>query len=49
MTSTRLGLEYAMKGTINFVWKIHMEAILDDNGLIDYIKTYVVKTPTTDA
>jgi len=33
-----------LKGTSNFVaWKDHMEAMLDDNGLIEYIKIYVAK------
>lgn len=34
-----LRLEYALEGTSNFVaWKDWMEAVLDDNGLLEYIK-----------
>ena len=50
MNSTGLRLEYALKGTTNFVaGKIHMEVVLHDNKLLDYVKTDVVKHPTTDA
>ena len=50
ITSTELRLEYALEGTTNFVaWKIHMEAVLDDNRLLDYIKTNLVKPPVVDA
>ena len=44
-----LRLEYALEGTSNFVaWKHHMEAILDDNGLLEYVKTNIPSPPTTD-
>ena len=34
-----LGLEYALEGTSNFVaWKECMEAVLDENGFLEYIK-----------
>jgi len=45
-----LELEYAFEGTINFVaWKIYMESILDDNGLLEYIKIDVAKPLIFDA
>ena len=45
-----LRLEYYLEGIKNFVaWKIHMEEVLDDNGLLEYIKTHVAKPPTSDA
>ena len=44
MAFNGLRLEYVLEGTSNFVaWKDHMEAILDDNGLLEYIKTKVAK------
>lgn len=50
MTSTGLRLEYALEGTTNFVaWKIHMELVLDDNWLLDYMKIVVVKPLEIDA
>lgn len=49
MTSTGLELEYALEGTTNFVaWKICMEEILDENGLLYYIKTDAVKPLASD-
>jgi len=43
-------LENFLEGTTNFVaWKIHMEAILDDNELLEYIKTDVAKPQASDA
>lgn len=45
-----LNIEYALEGTSNFVtWKDHMEAVLDDNGFLEYIKTYVEKPQAYDA
>ena len=45
MNFNGLRLEYALEGTSNFiVWKDRMEAVLDENGLLEYIKTYVVKS-----
>ena len=50
ITSNRLTLVYNLEGTTNFVaWKIRMEAILDDNGMLEYIKKNVAKSPTFNA
>ena len=50
MAFNGLGLEYALEGTSNFIaWKDRMEAVLDDNGLLEYIKTDVAKPETFDA
>lgn len=50
ITSTRLRLQYALKGTKNFVaWKMCVEVVIDGNMLLDYVKTSVVKPPTSDA
>jgi len=39
-----------LEGTSNFVaWKDHIEAVLDDNGLLEYIKTNVAKPQAFDA
>ena len=44
-----LRLEYALEGTSNFVaWKDYMEAVLDDNGLLEYVKIDNPRPPTTD-
>lgn len=45
-----LRLEYALEDTINFVsWTDHMEAVLDDNGLLEYIKSDVEKPQASDS
>ena len=45
-----LSLEYALEGSSIFIaWKDLMEAMLDDNGLLEYIKTDVAKPQTSDA
>lgn len=45
-----LRLEYALEGTSNFVArKDRMEEILDENGLLEYIKENVEKSPYFDA
>ena len=50
MAFNGIKLEYAMEGTSNFVsWKDHMEVVLDDNGLVEYIKSYVAKPQASDA
>jgi len=50
MVFNGLRLEYALEGTSNFVaWKDTMEAILDDNGLIEYINIDVAKPQASDA
>lgn len=44
MAFNGLRLEYAMEGTSNFIaWKERIEAVLDDNGFLEYIKTDVPK------
>ena len=41
-------MEYALEGSSNYVsWKEIMEAVLDDNGLKEFIEAVVPKT--TDA
>lgn len=50
MDFNELMLDYAMEGTSNFVaWKDCMEVILDDNGLLEYIKADVAKSQDSDA
>lgn len=50
MAFNGLRLEYALQGTSNFVaLKDHMEMVLDENVLLEYIKTYVAKPPDSDA
>ena len=49
MTINGLRLEYALEGTSNFVaWKDHMVVVLDENGLLEYIKTNVAKPPESE-
>lgn len=49
MAFNGLRLEYALEGTSNFfAWKDHMEEILDDNGLLEYVKTNIPIPPTSD-
>jgi len=44
MAFNGLRLEYALEGTSNFfAWKECMEVVLDDNGLLEYIKRDVAK------
>lgn len=44
MTFNDLRLEYDLEGNSNFIaWKDHMEAILDDNGLLEYVKIDIEK------
>ena len=48
MSFNGLRLEYALEGSSNYVaWKDKMEAVLDDNGLKDFIDAEVPKP--TDA
>jgi hypothetical protein len=45
-----LRLEYALKGISNYIyWKERMEALLEDNGLKEYIDKDVPKKNTADA
>jgi len=44
-----LRLEYALDGSSNYIaWKDRMEAILEDNGLNEFIDQDIPKTPTMD-
>ena len=48
MSFDGLRLEYALEGSSNYVaWKDQMEAVLDDNGLKDFIDAEIPKP--TDA
>lgn len=50
MTFNELRLEYSLEGNSNFIaWKDSMEAILDDNGLLEYVKIDISKPGSTDA
>jgi len=42
-------LEYALEGSSNYIsWKDRMEAVLEDNGLKEFIDKDIPKPPTTD-
>ena len=44
-----LRLEYALEGTSNSIsWNDHMEELLDDSGLIEYVKKNIPRPPTVD-
>lgn len=44
MSFKRLGLEYALEGTLNFcACKDKMEVVMDDNGVWEYTQTYITK------
>ena len=48
MSFNGLRLEYALEGSSNYIaWKDRMEAVLDDNGLKEFIDTDIPKP--TDA
>ena len=48
MSFNRLRLEYALEGSSNYIaWRDRMEAVLDDNGLKEFIYAEVPKP--TDA
>jgi hypothetical protein len=49
MSFIGLRLEYALEGSSNYIaWKDRMEAVLEDNGLKDYIDRDVPKSDATD-
>jgi hypothetical protein len=49
MNFNGLRLEYALEGNSNYIsWKDMMEAVLEDNGLKDYIDKDVPKPDVTD-
>ena len=42
MSFNGLRLEYALEGSLNYVgWKYRMEAVLEDNGLKEFVDTDV--------
>ena len=44
MSFNGLRLEYALDGSLNYIaWKDRMEAVLDDNGLKDFIDAEIPK------
>jgi len=44
MSFNGLRLEYALEGSLNYIaWKDRMEAVLDNNGLKDFIEVEVPK------
>jgi len=50
MAFNGLRLEYALDGSSNYIaWKDHMEAVLDDNDLKDFINQEVPKPADTNA
>ncbi len=50
MSFNGLRLEYSLVGNLNFnASKDHMEVVLDENGLLEYIKTNVAKPQASDA
>ena len=45
-----LRLEYALEGSLNYiVWKDRMEAVLEDNGLKEFIDPEIPKPASSDA
>ena len=50
MSFNRLRLEYALDGSLNYIaWKDRMEAVLDDNGLKEFIDADIPKLGSSDA
>ena len=50
MAFNGLRLEYALDGSSNYIaWKDHMEAVLEDNGLKDFIDQEVPKPAVANA
>ena len=43
-------MEYALEGNSNYItWKYRMEAVLDDNGLKEFIDAEIPKPTSNDA
>ena len=43
-------MEYALEGSLNYIsWKDRMEAVLDDNGLKEFIDAEIPKPTSSDA
>jgi len=50
MVFHRLRLEYASEGSSNVIaWRDRMEAMLEDNGLKEFIEQAILKLATTNA
>eukprot|EP00253_Pinus_taeda_P011123 PITA_11123 len=50
MTFNEMRLEYALEGNSNFItWKDHMEAVLDDDKLLECVKIKITKQGSVDA
>ena len=50
MSFNGLRLEYALEGSSNYIaWKDRMEAMLDDNGLKEFIDAEIPKPASSDA
>ena len=50
MVFNGLRLEYALEGNSNFIfWREMMEAVLEDNGLKEFVEQVIPKPTTTDA
>ena len=50
MSFNGLRLEYALEGSSNYIaWKDKMEAVLDDNGLKEFIDAEIPKPASSDA
>ena len=44
MSFNSLRLEYALEGSSNLIaWTDRMEVVFDDNGVLEYVKTDIVK------
>ena len=49
MSFNGLRLEYALEGSSNYIaWKDRMEAVLDDNGLKEFIDAKIPKLASND-
>ena len=49
MAFNGLRLEYALKGNYNYIsWKDEMEAVLEDNGLKEFIDNDIPKPASSD-
>ena len=50
MSFNGLRLEYDLEGSSNYIaWKDRMEAVLDDNGLKEFIDAEIPKLVSSDA
>ena len=50
MSFNGLRLDYALEGSSNYIaWKDRMEAVLDDNGLKEFIDVDILKPTSSDA